>query len=129
MVKSFKIILDTNFLLTSVRYKIHALQDISERIPSEFFILSGTIGELDGLSRENKKLKTEANIVKQMLKSENIKSIQSTMENVDNELVSKSKEYIIATNDKKLRQKIHAAGGKSIYVKKLTMVDLSEIIN
>ena len=31
----------------------------------EFFILSGTIGELDGLARENKKLKTEVNIVKQ----------------------------------------------------------------
>ncbi len=122
-----KIILDTNFLLTMVRYKIHAVQEIKERVNGEIFVLSGTIGELDGLSKGSKKIKNEVAIVREIIKKNNIRVIESKVENVDNELVEKSNEFVIATNDKKLREKIRQTGGKSVYIKKLAMVDMSEI--
>ena len=49
--------------------------------------------------------------------------------NVDNELIELSKEYIIATNDKELRRKVKEKGGKTIFVRKLTLVDTSEIMD
>ena len=56
-----------------------------------------------------------------------VKIIESTIENVDNELIKLSSEYIVATNDKELRRKIKENGGKTIFVRKLTLVDTSEI--
>ena len=125
----FKIILDTNFLLTTVRYKLHGLEDIKSRVPADFFVLSGTMGELEGLSRSDKKLRGEFAIVKQIIKNEKVSGIISKLPKVDDELVEKSKEYVIATNDKALRKRIIDFGGKCIYVKKLTTIDLSDIID
>ena len=127
MVQEYKIILDTNFLLTMVRYKIHGLAGIKENVPAKFFVLSGTIDELVGLSKSNKKIKKEFILVEKMLEVNKVEGIKSQMSSVDDELVKKSDEFIIATNDKELRKKIKAFGGKSIYVKKLAFVDLSEI--
>lgn len=123
-----KILLDTNFLLTTIRYKLHGLEEIKKNIPANFYVLSGTINELENLSKKNKKIKKEYLLVKQMLKNEKAIGIKSKMENVDNELIELSKEYIIATNDKELRKKIRENGGKSIFIKKLTTIDLQEII-
>jgi uncharacterized protein len=126
--KMVKVLLDTNFLLTMVRYKIHAINEIKKNIPAEFYTLSGVSAEMKKLS-DNKKIKKEMNIVKQILEKNDVKGIESKMKNVDDELVSLSKEYIIATNDKELRKRIREKGGKSIYLKKLTTVDVSEITN
>lgn len=122
-----KILLDTNFLLTTIRYKLHGLSEIKKQVPAEFYVLSGTIDELKNLSNTNKKIEKEYLLVKKMLQNEKVNGLKSNTENVDNELLEFSKEYIIATNDKELRRKIRENGGKSIYIKKLTTIDLSEI--
>jgi rRNA-processing protein FCF1 len=122
-----KVILDTNFLLTTIRYKLHGLSQIKERFPAEFYVLSGSIDELEGLAKNNKKIAKEYKLVKEMLHNEKAIGIKSSTENVDNELVELSKEYIIATNDKELRNRIKESGGKTIFIKKLTFVDMSEI--
>ena len=126
MGKSFKVILDTNFLLTMVRYKIHAINEIKSQIPTEFFILSGISDELQGLSK-NKKIKKEVSIITKILETNKVQGIKSQQKQVDDELVSLSKEYIIATNDKELRKRIREFGGKTIYIKKLTTVDLENV--
>ena len=126
MGKSFKVILDTNFLLTMVRYKIHAITEIRSQIPVEFFVLSGIIDEMQVLSKE-KKIKKEVSIVTQILEKNNVQGIISKLKNVDDELVSLSKEYIVATNDKELRKRIREFGGKTIYIQKLTTVNLENV--
>lgn len=128
MNKKTKIILDTNFLLTMVRNKIFGLEQLTQKLPVEFFTLSRVLFELQGLGKQNKKLKKEGELVKKILDSNKIKVIESKKSCVDDELVNLSKEYIIATNDKKLRQKIHKNGGKTVFIRSLTYVDTSEIL-
>ncbi|MFA5764348.1 MAG: hypothetical protein WC915_06080 [archaeon] len=122
-----KVILDTNFLLTMIRYKIHAIDEINSQIPAEFFTLSGILGELNALGKSDKKIKKEVAIAKEIINKNNVKIIESTMENVDNELITLSSDYVIATNDRELRIKVKKNGGKTIFVKKLTLVDVAEI--
>lgn len=123
-----KILLDTNFLLTLIRYKIHGFEEIKEKFPCDFFTLSRVIFELEKLAKEDKKIRNETILVKTILKNNSVKILDSKKEDVDAELVEKSKEgYIIATNDKLLRQKVKNAGGKTIYVRSLTFVETSEI--
>jgi rRNA-processing protein FCF1 len=126
MEKSNKIMIDTNFFLTIIRYKIHGIEEIKKNIKSKFYTLSGVIEELDYLSKD-KKIKKEFGIIKQIIKNEKIIVLKSQNNNVDEELIEKSNEYIIATNDKELRKKIREKKGKSIFIRKLTLVDMNEI--
>lgn len=122
------IILDTNFLLTMVRYKIHGLDEIKTKIKCKFFTMSRVMFELEALGKREKKIAKELLLVKQIIKVNDIKIIDSTTEDVDAELLEKSKEgNIIATNDKNLRDRIKKAGGKSIYIRSLNFIETSEI--
>lgn len=122
------IILDTNFLLTMVRYKIHGLDEIKTKIKCKFFTMSRVMFELEALGKREKKIAKELLLVKQIIKVNNIKILDSTTEDVDKELVEKSKEgNIIATNDKNLRERIKKVGGKSIYIRSLNFIETSEI--
>lgn len=49
------IILDTNFLLTMVRYKIHGLEEIKTKIKCKFFTMSRVMFELEALGKREKK--------------------------------------------------------------------------
>jgi rRNA-processing protein FCF1 len=123
-----KVLLDTNFLLTMVRQKIHGLEEIKGKVPVEFFTLSRVLYEIKGLSKGNKKIQNESRIVEQVLKNNNVKVIDSMLEDVDSELVNMSKEYVIATNDKFLRKRIKEAGGKTIFIRSMTYIDTGEIV-
>ncbi len=128
--EKIKVMLDTNFLLTMIRYKIHGFEDIKQKLPTEFFTLSRVLIELKGLGKSDKKVKKEVAIVEQVLKNNNVKIIDSTSEDVDTELVKLSTQgYIIATNDKFLRQRVKQANGKTIYIRSLTYIDTSEVVN
>ena len=128
MAGKVKVMLDTNFLLTMVRHKIHGLEEIRSKIPAEFYTLSRVLYELKGLGKNDKKVKKEAAIVEQVLKNNNVKIINSTTENVDEELIGLSREYIIATNDKVLRRKIKEAGGRAIFIRSLTFVEVEDLL-
>ncbi len=128
MAEKVKILLDTNFLLTLVRYKIFGFEEIKQKVPCEFYTLSRILYELKGLGKGDKKVKKEVSIVEQILKNNAVKVIDSSKENVDEELIELSKDYVIATNDKELRRKVKEAGGKTIFVRSLTYVDVGEII-
>jgi rRNA-processing protein FCF1 len=108
-----------------IRYKIHGIDEIKRNIKAKFYTLSGVIDELNYLSKD-KKIKKEFGIIKQIIKNEKITILKSN-NNVDEELIKKSNEYIIATNDKELRKKIRENNGKSIFIRKLTLVDMNEI--
>ena len=124
-----KILLDTNFLLTMVRYKIHGFEDIKSKVPAKFFVLSRVIWEMEVKAKDDKKIRNEMMIVKQILKNNEVTTIDSKIENVDTELMQYSKEYVIATNDKELRERIKSFGGQSIYIRSLSFIDLEDILS
>jgi rRNA-processing protein FCF1 len=123
-----KILLDTNFLLTMVRNKIFGLEQLKEKLPVEFYTLSRVLIELQGLGKNDKKIKREVELVNKILELNSVKVIDSLMVSVDDELVKLSKDYIIATNDKELRIKVHKNGGKTVFIRSLTYIDTSDIL-
>ena len=124
-----KILFDTNFLLTMVRHKIHGFEELKQKLACEFFTLSRVEYELKVLAKNDKKIKKEVAIVEQILKNNKVKTIDSLSEDVDSELVKYSKEgYVIATNDKQLRDRIRNEKGKTIYVRSLTYVDVEDLL-
>ncbi len=128
MAEKVKVMLDTNFLLTMVRHKIHGFDEIKQKLPCEFYILSRVLFELAGLGKSDKKVKKEVAIVEQLLKNNNVKVIESKLESVDTELVGLAGEYIVATNDKELRRRVKIAGGKTIFIRSLTYVDVEDLV-
>lgn len=95
------IILDTNFLLSSLNFKIDFISEI-ERICKfnyELHIFEGTLKEL-----ENKKF---GKLALEIIKQKNIKVINSKNSYVDKDILSLNGEnYIIATSDKELIKKL-----------------------
>jgi len=127
--REIKVILDTNFLLTMVRHRIHGFEEIRAKIPAKFYVLSRIMWELEQKSKENKKLNKEVRLVKQILEKNEVKGLESTKNNVDTELVELSKEYVIATNDKELRERIKRFGGKSIYIRSLSFIETEDLFD
>ena len=123
-----KILLDTNFLLTMVRYKIHGFEEINQKIPAEYYTLSRVIFEIKGLAKSEKKIRNEGRIVEDVLKNNNVKILESELEDVDSELVNLSKDYVIATNDKELRRRVKQAGGKTVFIRSLTYIDTGDVV-
>ena len=119
-----KILLDTNFLLTMVRHKIQGFEDLKEKGKFEFFVLESVLGEMDALGGKDKKIRNEVRVVKEILKKNNVKVLGTDVPVVDDDLVQRSKEYVVATNDKALRDKIRALGGKTAYIRSLTYVEI-----
>ncbi len=111
-----------------VRHKIHGFEEIKGKIPAEFFVLGRVLHELKGLGKNDKKIKNEARIVQEVLKNNGVREIDSTTEDVDSELVTLSKEYVIATNDKLLRRRVKQAGGKTIFIRSLTYIDVEDLV-
>ncbi len=120
MLKHCKVLLDTNFLLSTVRMKARAFDQIKDKINCDFFIIEGTMKELKELSK-NEKIMKEVNVVKQIMKLNNVSEIESK-DAVDTELLRKSKDFIIATNDKELRKRIKRFGGRSICIRNNSLI-------
>jgi rRNA-processing protein FCF1 len=96
----YNIILDTNFLLSCLKFKIDFFSEI-ERISKFKYtlnIFSGTINELEG-----KKL---GKLALEIIKSKNIKVINSKKSYVDEDILNLKNKNIVATNDKDLIKKL-----------------------
>ena len=93
-----KIILDTNFILSCLNFKIDFITETKKLFPdSELFIMEGTLHEL-----KNKKL---GNLALQIIEDKKIKSIPSG-KYVDNAILSLEGDYIVASNDRELIDKL-----------------------
>jgi rRNA-processing protein FCF1 len=74
----------------------------------QFFILDKSFGELDKIAETGRqKEKLAVKMTKSLLKTQNIKILSCDHEgSVDDILVKLSKDYIVATQDKELKQRI-----------------------
>ncbi|MCX6800972.1 MAG: hypothetical protein NTZ73_02195 [Candidatus Diapherotrites archaeon] len=130
MGRSCKVLLDTNFLLGIARLKIDVFGEIKNKfsengVETEFFVLGGVMDELKKLGA-NKTLEKGAKIAKKLLDGNGAKVLDDKGD-VDTLLAEKSPEYWIATNDSALRKKIKSFGGRTIYIRKRSFVEIDGI--
>jgi len=93
-----KVILDTNFLLTAIKFKIDIFSQLQEY---DIYILDKTLKEL-----ENKK---DEKLAKELIKKYNVKIIKTDSDKYVDDLLLEFNDYIIATQDKALKEKLKKA--------------------
>jgi rRNA-processing protein FCF1 len=109
-----KILLDTNFLVDIVRFKI----DILELRGNELFVLDSVIKELEKISEGRGKDSVSARIALELIEGKGLKILKSKERQADLSLLNYSKKgYVIATQDLKLKRKLKRAGAKIVCIR------------
>jgi rRNA-processing protein FCF1 len=109
-----KILLDTNFLIDIVRFKI----DLSELKGNELFLDEAVVKELKRISRRNSKDSASAKMALVVLQAKGLKVLKSKEKEADLSLLERAKAgYAVATQDLELKRKLRKAGAKIIYIR------------
>jgi len=115
-----KIILDTNFLISSFSFKIDFIDEVKNLIeePLEFLVPGSVVRELKRISKSKGKDSKYAKIALDLIKQKDIKIIKSKGKNTDEAILNLADENsIIATNDIELRKKLKTFKAKTIYLR------------
>jgi hypothetical protein len=114
-----KILLDTNFLLDFLRYNLDfsVFQDLEESV--ELFITSETLREIKSIANRKTKEGRLALIALKLIDSQKIKMVQSLKKEVDEDLLALAKKegFIVATNDKDLKEKLKKENVRIAYLR------------
>jgi len=109
-----KILLDTNFLVDVIRFKI----DLSELKGDELFLDEAVVKELKRISRRNDKDSVSAKLSLVMLQTKGLKILKSKEKEADLSLLEHAKAgYAVATQDLELKKKLKKIGAKIIYIR------------
>ena len=105
-----KALLDTNFILTSVKQKIDFFEEI-KLMGIQIIIPKQVINELERITKSKQKLhnKEIAKLSLKLLEKERFKKIDLKLKNTDNGIINfakKNPKAIIATLDKGIKSKI-----------------------
>ncbi|NQU79275.1 nucleotide-binding protein [Candidatus Woesearchaeota archaeon] len=126
-----QIILDTNFLLIPIQFKVDIFSEIDRLIsePYKLCIIDSTLDELNKIKETaSGKDKNAANLAIQLLKAKNVHTITTSKDkNVDNLIVelAESPEYLVATQDKELKQRLKANKIKIIILKQKKYLEIT----
>jgi len=128
-----KIILDTNFLLVPMQFKVDIFLEI-ERIVHEkyeLYVLDKTVDELNRLAlNRNKKVKDRdaAKLAIKIAVAKGVKTIKTTSDKYADDLIVEiaDKNTVVATNDIDLRRRVRNKGAKTILMRKKAFLVLSE---
>ena len=105
---TIKVLLDTNFFLDLIRYRndFSLFENLEERV--ELFVSSEVIRELKSIANKKTKEGRLALIALELIKNQKIRVVKSLKKNVDEDLIAlaKNEGFIIATNDKDLKEKL-----------------------
>jgi len=108
-----RVILDTNFLIDCLRFKI----DLSELAGNELFVTDSIVFETEKITKRRAKESSLANLALEFINGNKLKILESEG-NTDDSLIKYSKKgYAIATNDRALKAKLKKAGAKLIYIR------------
>lgn len=114
-----KILLDTNFFLDVIRFKID-LNEITSLLlePYQLVTLNLIVKELEKISRSKSTASLHAKIALKLIKTKNIKILKSRERNVDKAILElANKDIIVATDDSKLRKKLRENKIRTIYLR------------
>lgn len=108
-----KIILDTNFLIDCLRFKV----DLTELSGNELFVLDSVIFEIGKITERGTKESSLAKLALEFIARSNFKILETGKKDADESLIKYSKEYAIATHDIALKNKLKKLGAKIIYIR------------
>jgi rRNA-processing protein FCF1 len=115
-----KIVLDTNFLLIPFTLKVDIFQGIKLIMDDryELYIIDKTIDELNIILNTKKgKTKQAAKFALELVKKNKLKKLKSKTDYVDEAILGLDKDYIVATQDKLLKQKLKKQARKLIVLR------------
>jgi hypothetical protein len=117
--KMKKILLDTNFLLIPVQFKVDIFSEI-ERImfePYKLYIIDKTIDELNKIAANRKqKLKNRkaAKLGLQLIKAKKVNIIKTEEDRYADDIIAGLEGFIVATQDIELKRRLRAKKVKII---------------
>jgi len=115
-----KVLLDTNFLLLPVQFKLDIFTVIPELLNDrvEFYIVDKTLEELRMLSRNKGRDGMAAKVALKLLGKFGVKKLKSKGKKADDAIVDAAKNgYIVATNDVELRRRLERIGITTIFLR------------
>lgn len=117
-----KIILDTNFLLTALKFKVDIFSEL-DRICN----FNYKVGILDKSLEELKRKKLEK-LALEYIKKKGIDIIKTKDNKIVDDLLLEFNDSIIATQDKKLKEKLKKKKIKRIILKKRKFLVLEDVL-
>jgi rRNA-processing protein FCF1 len=120
MGKKLMILLDTNFILDLLKFKIHLEDELNKLLEFNY-----EVAIIDNVEEELKKLSDGGNrfakLALKLLELGKIKKIKvnnkSDTDNIMLNMCKENEDIIIATNDVNLRKKIKEVSRKTIYIR------------
>lgn len=101
-----KTLLDTNFLMAIGQFKV----DVFSQLGNQIYILDRTLQELKTITKKQSlKNKKAAKLALELIKTNKVKTIKTTSAKKTDDLIletAKKHKYIVATQDKLLKQKL-----------------------
>lgn len=117
-----KILLDTNFLIASIKFKIDIFLELKG---NELFVTEPVLDELAEIATKKGRDSSAAKISLELIERKDLKILQTDEKEADLSLLEYgNKGYAVATQDKKLREKLMKAGAKIIYIRQRKYVFL-----
>lgn len=106
-----KFLLDTNFLLIPLKFKVDVFSELEEFGKPELYILDLVLKELE-------KIKTGP-FALEFIKKKKVKILKSSGKNTDNEIerIASEKNLVVCTQDRKLIKKLKISGIKVVYLR------------
>jgi len=114
-----RVILDTNFLMSLVRFRV-GLEDIKDIVdePCQLFTLNLVINELKKISESKGKQAKDASLAFKIIKLNDVNVLNAGKTNTDNAIIGLAdKASVVATNDIELRKKLKKLEIKTIYLR------------
>ncbi|MBU3905128.1 MAG: hypothetical protein KJ906_03195 [Nanoarchaeota archaeon] len=110
-----KVILDTNFLMAVSQFKIDVFEQLRGH---DIYVINTVVDELKEQSNGRSKDAKAAQLSLLLIDNKGLKVLRTNEKKADTSLIIYSKRgYVIATQDRELREMVKKAGGKSIYIR------------
>lgn len=112
--QSKKIILDTNFLVAPFQLSLNLFEQLDELYPhAEIYTLDDAVQEAKSI--EGGKYRQ---LVEKLLETQDIEVLETEGEGeVDDLLVELSRDYVIATNDRELRERLDEKNAETVIIR------------
>ena len=124
-----KIILDTNFLMIPIQFRVDIFSELNRicNFNYELFVFDQTINELKSIIVKDSKHKRAAQFALKLIKLKNIEIIKSENKDVDTLILENlSKDMTVATQDINLRKELLKKGASVILLRQKKYLELVE---
>ncbi len=109
-----KILLDTNFLVAPFQMNISIFRELDEKFPdNELYTLDDVIEEAKSIESGR-----YGSLVQKLVETQGVEVLETEGEGVVDDLIFRlSDEFVVATNDKELKNRILREGRPVIYIR------------